>query len=227
MQNHRCGPHPVRAALLCLTALGAALTVWASEPEAAPLTPQAARARLQEGNLRFARGSASHPDQSAERRNETAGSQHPYAVVITCADSRVSPEIIFDAGIGDLFVIRNAGNLLDDHVLGSVEYAVEHLHVPLVVVMGHTKCGAVAAALAGGEAPGHLRSIVESLAPAVDMARRKPGDAADNAVRIGAKLSAAALGSTEPLVAPAVREGKVEVVAARYDVATGTVEFLP
>jgi len=186
----------------------------------------AALARLTEGNKRFVAGSLAHPDQTASRRTEVAAGQHPYAIVLTCADSRVSPEFIFDEGIGDLFVIRNAGNLLDDHVLGSIEYAVEHLHVKLIVVLGHTKCGAVSAAVAGGEVPGHIKSIVESLADAVSMAKKKPGDPVDNAVRISAKLSAAALAKAEPIVSEVVKSGQVQVVAARYDIATGQVEFL-
>jgi carbonic anhydrase len=188
--------------------------------------PEAAVARLAEGNHRFVAGTSTHPDQNAERRRETAEGQHPFAIVLTCADSRLSPEIIFDQGIGDLFVVRNAGNLADDHVLGSIEYAVEHLHAPLVVVLGHTKCGAISAAVGGGEAPGHIKSIVEDLADAVSMAKKKPGDPVDHAVRIHAKLTAAAIASSAPILAEAVKAGHVQVVAARYDITTGTVEFL-
>ena len=200
--------------------------VSASEPAAA-VAADAAFARLTEGNKRFVSDALTHPEQTAARRTETAQGQHPFAIILTCADSRLSPEIIFDQGIGDLFVVRNAGNLLDDHVVGSVEYAFEHLHATLVVVLGHTKCGAVSAAVAGGEAPGHLKSIVASLADAVAMAQKKPGDPVDNAVRVSAKLSAAALTQSEPLLAEAVKSGQLKVVAARYDIATGQVEFFP
>lgn len=186
-----------------------------------------ALAQLKQGNARFSGNALTHPDQSAARRTEVAQGQHPFAVILTCADSRLSPEIIFDQGLGDLFVIRNAGNLLDDVVLGSIEYAVEHLHVPLVIVLGHSKCGAVSAAVAGGEAPGHIKSIVAALSPAVNMGQKKPGDAVDNTVRIAAKLSAAALAVNEPIIGELVKAGKVKVVAARYDLATGQVEFLP
>jgi len=195
--------------------------------ETAAVAPDAALARLVEGNKRFVAGNVTHPDQSVDRRTEVAKGQHPYAIILTCADSRLSPEILFDEGIGDLFVIRNAGNLLDDHVLGSIEYAVEHLHATLVVVLGHTKCGAVSAAVAGGEAPGHIKSIVDSLEPAVAMAKKKPGDAVDNAVRIAARLSAAALAQAEPIIAEAAKAGKIKIAAARYDITTGQVEFLP
>ncbi len=200
----------------------------ATAPQAASpaVAPEAALARLTEGNQRFVAGALTHPGQDVDRRQETAQGQHPFAIVLTCADSRLAPEILFDQGLGDLFVVRNAGNLADDHVLGSLEYAVEHLHASLIVVLGHTKCGAISAAVAGGEAPGHIKSIVEDLADAVSMAKKKPGDPVDHAVRINAKLTAAGIGASAPILAEAVKAGHVQVVAARYDLATGTVEFL-
>ncbi len=217
----------IHVRLFACATLVATLCLSASASDTAPrVTPEAALSRLTEGNKRFVEGAATHPDQTAEHRVEVAGGQHPFAIVLTCADSRLSPEIIFDQGIGDIFVVRNAGNLLDDHVLGSIEYAVEHLHATLIVVLGHTKCGAVSAAVAGGEAPGHIKSIIESLSDAVAMAKRKPGDPVDNAVRISAKLSAAALAKAEPIVGEAVKSGELQVMAARYDIATGQVDFL-
>jgi carbonic anhydrase len=191
------------------------------------ISTDAAITRLVEGNKRFVADALTHPGQSAARRTETTQGQHPFAIILTCADSRVSPEILFDQGIGDLFVVRNAGNLLDDHVIGTIEYAVEHLHTTLMVVLGHSKCGAVSAAVAGGDAPGHIKSIVTSLAEAVAMAQKKPGDLVDNAVRINAKLAAVALTQSEPLLGEAVKAGHLKVVAARYDITTGQVEFLP
>ena len=209
------------AALVCC------LGVLSSASGTAPAgNADAALTRLVDGNKRFVAGSPSRATLSAQQWAELAKGQHPYAIVLACADSRLSPEIIFDQGLGDLFVIRNAGNLIDDHVLGSIEYAVEHLHVSLIVVLGHTKCGAVTAAVAGGEAPGHVKSIVESLSSAVAMAKKKPGDPVDNAVRINAKQEASALTQAEPIVAEAVKAGSVMVVAAKYDIATGQVEFL-
>ena len=214
--------------LATTTALLGALCAPAFAAENTPsLKPDDSLARLVDGNKRFVAGTTTHPDQSTERRTQLAEGQHPFAIVLACADSRLSPELIFDEGLGDLFVIRNAGNLLDAHVIASMEYAVEHLHVPLIVVLGHTKCGAVTAAVAGGELPGHLPSIAESLAPAVTMAKKKPGDAVDNAVRISARLSMAALVGMEPIIGEAVKAGKVKVVAARYDIATGQVDILP
>lgn len=148
------------------------------------------------------------------------------AVIIACADSRVSPELVLDAGLGQRCVIRNAGNLLDEQVCASVEYAVEHLHTPLVVVLGHTHCGAVTAAAEGGPLPGHLPAIASALTPAVSMACQKPGDTIGNAVRINARLGAAALAALPPLLAEAVQAHQVRVLASRYDLATGQVDFL-
>ncbi len=119
--------------------------------------------RLMEGNNRFAAGHPRHPDESPEHRRKVAEGQKPFAVIVTCSDSRVSPELIFDQGIGDLFVIRTAGNLLSDMELGSIEYAVEHLGVKTVLVMGHEKCGAISALLSDEKFEGHVRVIIDSL----------------------------------------------------------------
>jgi carbonic anhydrase len=199
----------------------------ASEPAVAGPSPDEALARLVEGNRRFVSGSVTHPNQTAERRQALAKGQAPFAIVLTCSDSRVSPELYFDQGIGDLFVIRNAGNILDDHVIGSMEYAVEHLHAPLIVVVGHAKCGAVAAAVGGGEAPGHIRSIVGALEPAVEQVKGLPGDKAENALRANAQFVASILRRVEPILGESVKAGKVKVVAARYDLESGRIEILP
>ncbi|HMO34346.1 MAG TPA: carbonic anhydrase [Lacibacter sp.] len=126
-------------------------------------TSQTPLQRLLAGNERFNHLQPRHPDEDLRHRLEEAEQQHPFAVVVTCSDSRVAPELIFDQGIGDLFVIRTAGNIIGDVELGSIEYAVEHLDVQLVVVMGHENCGAVKAFVEGGEAPGHIRAIIDSL----------------------------------------------------------------
>ena len=190
------------------------------------LTGEQALQRLIEGNDRFVAGKSIHPDQTTERRVELAGGQSPFAIVLTCSDSRVAPEIFFDQGLGDLFVIRNAGNVLDDQVIGSMEYAVEHLHVPLIIVVGHEKCGAVTAAVAGGEVPGHLRSIVDYLAPAVEQSKGLPGDKVDNAVRANALRGAEILAHVEPILKDAASRTNFLIVAARYDLTTGKVEIL-
>lgn len=195
--------------------------------EASRVKPDSALELLVEGNKRFVAGKAIRPDQGVARRAELAKGQQPFAIVLTCADSRVAPEIYFDQGLGSIFVIRNAGNVLDDHVIGSIEYAVEHLGAALIVVVGHSKCGAVAATVAGGHAPGHLPSIVESIAPAVKRSAGEPGDKVDNAVRANAQLVAAQLRECGPILNEAVGHGKLQVVAARYDLASGKVQVLP
>jgi len=182
--------------------------------------------KLLAGNQRFVTNGVLHPDQSPERRAELAKGQTPFAIILTCADSRVSPEVVFDQGLGDLFVLRNAGNVLDDHTIGSMEYAVEHLHTQLIVVMGHEKCGAVSAAVAGGEAPGHLQSVVDALEPAVEETKGQAGDPVDNAVRANAKRMAGILTQVGPVLSEAVKAGKLKVVAARYDLDSGQVEIL-
>ncbi len=138
---------------LVLMTLGA--VAWSQE--ASPGAPaDAALARLMEGNRRYTRHKAKHPDESLSRRKDLEGTQHPFAVILGSADSRVPPELLFDQGLGDLFVIRVAGNIVDDAILGSIEYAVEHLGAKLILVLGHEKCGAVTAAIEGGAAAGHL-----------------------------------------------------------------------
>lgn len=189
--------------------------------------PDEALQRLLDGNTRYAAGHAEHPHQTAARRIEVAAGQAPFAVILTCSDSRVAPEFYFDQGLGDLFVVRDAGNTLNDHVIGSIEYAVEHLHASLVVVVGHEKCGAVAAAIAGGHADGRIGTIIEAIRPAVRETRNQAGDKTDNAVRGNARRAAQTLGVTSPVLAHAVETGQIKIFAARYDLASGRVELLP
>src|SRR4029434_4161599 len=132
---------------------------------------------LKEGNLRFATSEVSQSKPTAARRAESAQAQHPFAIIVGCADSRVPPELVFDQNLGDLFVIRTAGNLVDDHALGSIEYAVPRLATSLIVVLGHSSCGAVTAALESDHAPGHVDSLVRDIQPAVKAAKGKPGEA--------------------------------------------------
>jgi carbonic anhydrase len=182
---------------------------------------------LVEGNKRFVSGQAIHPDQSVERRAVLAGGQAPFAIVLTCSDSRVSPELYFDQGLGNLFVARNAGNVIDNHILGSLEYAVEHLHVHLIVVVGHAKCGAVSAALLGNHEPGHIQSVLNSIASGLGGVKDQPGDQLDAAVRANARRSAELVERSEPILQEAVKAGKLRVVSANYDLASGNVEFFP
>jgi len=180
-----------------------------------------------DGNARYVKHKEKHPDMSFARRRELdLDGQHPYAVILGCADSRVPPELIFDEGLGDLFVIRDAGNVVDDEVLGSIEYAVEHLGVQLVMVLGHEKCGAVSAALASDKAPGHIQKLVDSILPAIKEARSLPGDQVHNCVVANAKHVAMQVKTSEPILRLAVETNRIQVVAANYHLNTGVVEIL-
>ena len=182
--------------------------------------------RLLEGNRRCLECGPHHPRQDAGRRAEVAAGQHPFAVIVGCSDSRIPPEVVFDKGLGDLFVVRLAGNVVDDMALGSVEYAVEHLGTRLVVVLGHARCGAVTAAVNHGDAPGHVHSIVKAILPAIEKARGMPGDLVDNAIRVNVAMVADRIRACEPILAPMARGGEIRVVEAYYDVTTGKVDIL-
>jgi carbonic anhydrase len=163
------------------------------------------------------------------RRGELVQGQHPSAVVLSCSDSRVPPELIFDQGFGDIFVVRVAGNVADSVALGSIEYAVEHLNVPLIVVMGHDKCGAVAATVKGGEPEGNIRSIVERISPAVSKAKAsgKTGeDLLDAAIIENVRSVTAGLTRDSAIIKHLVNEKKVKIIPAKYSLATGKVDLL-
>lgn len=184
---------------------------------------------LKEGNRRYRTGQARHPRQDAARRQEMLPQQRPVAAILGCSDSRVPPEILFDQGIGDLFVIRTAGHVVDDAVLGSVEYAVDHLGVPLVVVLGHTRCGAVTAAVQSAQAQekphGSIGSLVEAILPAVQQTADLPGDPVANAIDAHIRRTAEALAAV-PALAERVRAGTLRIVGARYDLESGEVVWL-
>lgn len=182
--------------------------------------------KLADGNKRFTGSKLIHPNQTGERRAEVSKGQKPFAVIVGCSDSRIPPEIIFDQGLGDLFVIRVAGNIADEIALGSIEYAVEHLGTQLVMVLGHGKCGAVTATAQGGEAHGHIGSIVKTIAPAVEKVRGKPGDLADNAIRANVGLVVDTIMTSKPILAKLAGEGKIKVVGAYYNIESGSVEML-
>ncbi len=213
----------VFAAAIALTAAGAAL---AAAPSAPSLSPADALQQLLDGNQRFIAGKMTHPNQTPERRAEVAKGQHPFAAVLACSDSRSGPEVLYDRGLGDLFVVRVAGNVLDRVVIESLDYAVTHLGARLVVVMGHTRCGAVIAAVEGHEEPGDVGPMLRELRPAVEAARAMPGDTVANAVRENVILSVKRLKSSREL-ADKVKSGEVKVVGAVYDLDSGKVEMLP
>ncbi|MEI6715136.1 MAG: carbonic anhydrase [Verrucomicrobiota bacterium] len=188
-----------------------------------PVSADSALKKLVAGNARFAKNDVTSGKPVAAKRAETAQTQHPFAIVVGCADSRTSPELVFDQNIGDLFVVRTAGNLVDDYALGSIEYAVAHLGSRLIVVLGHERCGAVKAAVASGSAPGHVGSIVSEIRPAVKATKDMAGDALVNAIqenvnRVAKKIAKESkLGEAAP---------EVKVVKAYYDLDSGKVSWL-
>jgi carbonic anhydrase len=190
------------------------------------MTPNEALKKLQDGNRRFVEDRLSHPNRSPERRAEITSGQNPFAQVLSCSDSRVVPEILFDTGIGDLFVLRVAGNVVDYAILGSLEYGAAHLNAPLTVVLGHTCCGAVTAAVEGVDTNDHIQNLVESLMPAVEAARDMSGDHVENAVRANIRLGTEVLRQSEPTLVKLRNRGVIRIVGAVYDIATGHVEWL-
>jgi carbonic anhydrase len=194
----------------------------AADPATPPVKPDEALARLKTGNDRFATSKVSDGKPVAVRRAETAQGQHPFAIIVACADSRTAPEIVFDQGIGDLFVIRTAGKLVDDYALGSIEYGVEHLGTRLIVVLGHERCGAVTAALGGGSAPGHINSLVRDIQPAVAASKGRAGDALSNAIHENDAEVAAKIRKEAELGALA---SQVRIVEGYYNLDTGKVQW--
>ncbi|MGH6911616.1 MAG: carbonic anhydrase [Phenylobacterium sp.] len=199
----------------------------------ASVTPAAAMARLVAGNKRFSSGHATHPDADAHRRQLIAAGQRPFATILSCADSRVPPELIFDQGLGDLFVVRIAGNVVDDDVLASIEYSVIHTGCTLVLVLGHARCGAVSAtidALAGHGSPEDANTKIGSLAalitPAVKAVPASARDPLDAAISINAQNSAAAILAGSPPLKTRADAGRLRIVAARYDLNDGRVTYI-
>jgi carbonic anhydrase len=193
--------------------------------------PAVALKALQDGNQRFQKGTPQHPRAGAARVKETAFGQHPIAAVIGCSDSRVPPEILFDQGIGDVFVVRVAGNVCDAHEVGSAEYAIEHLGVSLVVVLGHSSCGAVTAAVTGGEVPGNVRSLLDSIRPAVVEAQHehpdlKGKDLVTAVTETNVWNSARKIYELSPAIRHLAKEGRVKVVGGVYDLGSGSVRWL-
>jgi len=199
----------------------------ASEAGAHSVSGKEAHKMMIEGNKRYVTDKATHKHQDSTRRMDVTGGQHPFAVVISCSDSRVPPEIIFDQGIGDLFVIRLAGNIVDDAALGSIEYAVEHLGVKYVMVLGHENCGAVKATVDGGEAPGHIGCIVKAIKPAIDSVRGRTADLPEVGMRANVAMTVQMLKTADPILKPLFEKGELMIVGARYDLDDGRVDIMP
>lgn len=187
-------------------------------PSEGPSAAEALR-QLLEGNARYVQDHAEHPDQ-----RPSAAAQHPIAVIVSCSDSRVPPEIIFDRGVGSLFVVRAAGNTCDRLAEQSIEYAVEHLGTRLIVVMGHDQCGAVTAAVNSYPKAG-VGPMLENIYPAVSEARHHAGDPVSNAISENAILVARRL-SSDPKFEQKIKRGELKIVPARYALDTGKVQIL-
>jgi carbonic anhydrase len=237
--------------------LGAIQSVVAADsayPDQPIISPADAISRLKEGNSRFTSGNMQHPhesgeeraymaknsyenpgaislgmtaEQAAKRRAELTKSQHPFAIILSCSDSRVPPEIVFDEGLGDLFIVRVAGNVLNDEGLGSIEYGVDVLGARLILVLGHQNCGAVSAAMrtiaAKGKAPGHIQSLVTALKPVVVATPKADLETMEKA---NVKYVVDAMRSSKPILKAKVDSGEVQVIGGYYDLDTGAVTFL-
>jgi len=221
----------------CCGSLGLAVSVavpqvFASDGKRTTLTADEALARLKDGNTSYLTDSPVRSVVGRERRLEIARNQTPFAILVSCSDSRVPPELLFGRGLGELFIVRNAGNTVDTVALGSIEYAIAVLGVPLVVVMGHERCGAVEAALSVVEKntvyPGSMNQMLEPIIPAALIAKAsgaKGEDLLDAAVKENVKRVVTRLRNSEPVLLEPLRTGKVKVVGARYDLDDGAVEF--
>ena len=182
--------------------------------------------KLLSGNENYLSGNITPNIDASLRTDLATNGQHPYAIVITCSDSRVPAELIFDSSLGDIFVIRTAGNVVSDFEIGSVEYGAEHLESPLVLVLGHTNCGAVTAATEGGEAGGKIQSIVDEITPSVQKAKDEGAeDVLSTAIEINVMNSVSKILSSD-IIKELVEEGKVEVVGGVYDINTGTITII-
>ncbi|MEV2274327.1 carbonic anhydrase [Nocardiopsis sp. NPDC049922] len=226
----------LRASLLGGAGVAAATALPASAfaepvPTAEPGSVDADTAMrlLRRGNRRWRAFRSRHPHEGRARRAELTAGQSPFATVLGCADSRVPPELVFDQGLGDLFTIRSAGEVLDESVLGSVSYAAEHLEVPLIVVLGHSSCGAVTAAVEAhrtGEIPhGHIGYLVEEILPVVESTPDDGEDFVDDCIRANARHVAETLRQDADL-RDRVESGRLEIVAARYDLEDSRVTWL-
>jgi carbonic anhydrase len=216
------------AGIIGASSLSAGWTTAASADSTIPqntLSPDEALTKLMAGNQRFVARKWQHPDQDFARVTEVATGQAPFAAILSCADSRVVPEIAFDQGIGDLFVARVAGNVAIVEEIASEEYAIAFLGTPLLMVLGHERCGAVTAALTGGELPGALKSLVDAIQPAIKSSEGEPGDRLANAVKANVCLQVQRL-QTSTVIAEAVKAEKLKVVGAYYDLDTGVISLV-
>jgi carbonic anhydrase len=220
------------SASLAAPALSQLTAFAAPAPKSAPPADQVLKMML-DGNKRFASGASTHPRRTPADFKPLAAGQNPIACVVACADSRVTPEILFDLGIGELFVVRVAGNYVNGagtSVKGSIEYAVAELGVSLVMILGHSQCGAVKAAIQhihdNDALPGAINDLVNAIKPAVLESQHMPGDPLENAIRANVKRGVDRLDDLQPIIAPAVKSNKIKIVGGVYDLASGKVQML-
>lgn len=219
-----------RRTFVGLSLVSLTLPAVAQTPKSAnALTPDAALNKLMQGNQRYVKGLTRRHDFRSERTALAAG-QNPYVGILSCADSRVGPEFAFDSVRGDLFVVRVAGNFVNDENLASLEYGVAVLNTPLVMVLGHSSCGAIISTIKSIDSnttlPGHLPSLVTALTPAVKAARGQPGDLVTNATKANVNMTVERLKTATPLLSKAIEDKKLKVVGGYYDLATGAVALL-
>jgi carbonic anhydrase len=181
---------------------------------------------LKEGNIRFLEGKSIKPHQDLQRIKEVATGQKPFAIIVGCSDSRVPSEIIFDQGLGDLFIVRTAGQVSTFASWGSIEFGNAVLGAKLIVVMGHTKCGAVAAACKVPDVPGHIVTLINAIKPAAQLAKVQSGDHVENAVLINVAMQVEQLQNLEPVLTKGVQSGDLKIIGAVYNLETGKVTFL-
>lgn len=183
--------------------------------------------KLIKGNERFVELKEQHPDSDKKRRKEMLKGQHPFVVILSCSDSRVPPELIFDQGLGDIFEIRNAGNVLNEHVIGSIEYAVMHCGVKLIVIMGHQDCGAIAATLSGVSETKYIKALEDSIKPAVEDCKKQGKEInSDNVVKAHVMQDINELLSQDNELVQYMKKNNVKIVPAYYHLDTGKVDFL-
>ncbi len=210
-----------------LTCLWSLVVIEGTAQTTPAITPARALELLKEGNQRFVNGTPAKPRQDYSRLKEVANGQKPFATIVGCSDSRVPNEIIFDQGLGDLFIVRTAGQVSTYASWGSIEFAEEVLGAKLIVVLGHTQCGAVQAAVQIPDVPGHIVTLINAIKPAVEKAREKhPSNLLEESIRENVRMQVNQLKNLEPVLAKRVREGSLVIVGAVYDLNTGRVEFL-
>ena len=220
----------LKASGLTAVSLALAACAPAQAPTEGPVTnADEALQRLMEGNERYVANKSTDLNESQSRRAELAQGQNPFATVFSCVDSRVPPELVFDRGLGDLFVIRTAGHVIDNAVLGSLEFGVAELKIPLLLVLGHEKCGAVKATVEAVEknatAEAEINWLVDGIRPAVEEVKAQSGDLLDNAVKANVTLTVERLKGSA-ILAEALEKSELRIVGGRYDLDTGMVEII-